>query len=84
MQVKKRPPRPKRWTMVVVGSCKFLHDDREEILLNFRREYREKLGSSGRRYADNFARAEAFRMLLAVAQEIVVRLGIIGKKILLE
>lgn len=82
MQRKRRPPRPKKWTMIVVGSVKFLHDDRIEKLLNFRAEYRGKL-VVGRAHADQFARAEALRMLLYATKEGLVRLAIIGKRILL-
>ena len=77
-----RPLRPKKWTMVVIGNCKFLHDDREEILLNFRAEYREKLKKS-RRVADHFARVEAVRTILHTTKEATVRVGIMGKRILL-
>ena len=55
-----RPPRPKRWTIVVIGSAKYLHSDRIEKLLNFRMEYRQKLKVS-RLHADQFARSEAAR-----------------------
>jgi hypothetical protein len=60
MRTFRRPPRPKQWTMGVIGSCKYLHNDRIEILLNFRKEYRQYLKVS-RAHADQFARAEAAR-----------------------
>ena len=46
--------------MKVIGTCKYLHNDRIEILLDFRKEYRQRL-KTGRLHADQFARAEALR-----------------------
>lgn len=82
MQVKKRPPRPKKWTMRVVGSTTFLRGDRIEYLLNFRAEYRQKLKVS-RLHADSFARAEALQMLGHMSVEAAIGLVILGKKLLL-
>lgn len=45
---------------MVIGACKFLHNDRIEILLNYREEYRRYLKVS-RLHADQFAREEALR-----------------------
>lgn len=69
--------------MIVVSSVKFLHNDRIEKLLNFRAEYREKLKVS-RPHADQFARAEALRMLVYAVKESLVRIVIFGKRIMLE
>jgi hypothetical protein len=82
MQVKKRSPRPKKWTMYVVGSSTFLQGDRIEYLLNFRAEYRQHLKVS-RLHADNFARAEALRKLGHVVVEGAVGLLILGRKYLI-
>lgn len=62
MRKSRRPPRPKKWTLAIIGNLKYLHNDRIEILLNFRKEYRQYLKVS-RVHADQFARAEALRAI---------------------
>lgn len=80
METSRRPPRPKKWTMQVIGTVKFLHDDRIEQLLNFRAEYRQKLKISRIR-ADHFARTEAIRMALYAARELLIGAIIFGKRV---
>ena len=66
--------------MQVIGTARFLHDDRIEQLLNFRAEYRQKLKVS-RAHADQFARAEALRMVAYASRELLVVMVILGKRL---
>lgn len=81
--LKKRPPRPRAWTMWVVGASKFLHNDRVEILLNFRAEYRQKLRIS-RLHADQFARAEALRSAWESGKFALWLLVVLGRKLFIQ
>lgn len=78
--VKRRPPRPRAWTMRVIGTSKFLHNDRVEILLNFRAEYRQRLRVS-RLHADQFARAEALRSAWESGKFALWLLVVFGRKL---
>ncbi len=78
-----RPPRPKAWTMQVVATCRFLHVDQEDQLLDFRDEYRKILRLEGRRRADHFARVFALKILAYSTREMVVTVGIIAKRIVI-
>ena len=66
--------------MQVIGTVKFLHDDRTEQLLNFRAEYRQKLKVS-EAHADKFAREEALRMAWYAIREVVIVAIIFGKRV---
>jgi hypothetical protein len=77
----RRPPRPRKWTMKIIGSAKYLHNDRIEILLNFRKEYRQKLQVS-RLHADQFARAEALRAAWEATNLAFWIVVVIGRRIL--
>lgn len=79
--VKTRPPRPKKWTMRIVSASKYLHNDRIEILLEFRAEYRRRLKVS-RLHADQFARAEALRSAWESGKFAMWLLVVFGRKLL--
>ena len=69
--------------MRAIGVSKYLHNDRIEILLNFRAEYRQKLRVS-RVHADQFARAEAMRAIWESSKFALWLLVVFGRKLLTQ
>jgi hypothetical protein len=67
--------------MRIVSASKYLHNDRIEILLEFRAEYRRRLKVS-RLHADQFARAEALRSAWESGKFAMWLLVVFGRKLL--
>jgi hypothetical protein len=69
--------------MRVIGASKFLHNDRIEILLNFRAAYRQRLRVS-RLHADQFARVEALRSAWEAGKFALWLLVVFGRKLITQ